>query len=200
MVAAPQWQQQAWTRRWASTTTDAAEKAEEHLPEETHEEGTTAEVDPKDAKIAELSKQVAYSLAEAENARKIAVRDVDTARQYALKSFAKELLEVVDNLDRALGSVTKEKLEEDASLATLHKGVTMTQGTLTRILTKNGVTKQVVNNGDKFDPNLHEALFNIPNTADSTPGTVGNVIKNGFDYKERVLRASQVGVFQEDQD
>ena len=187
----PSWAAQA---RWCSA------KAEEKAAEET----TAAAEDeleecPKELKIRELSKQVAYSLAEADNARKIATKDVELARQYALKSFAKDMLDVVDNLSRAVGSVKPEALEQEPSMKALHKGVTMTQHSLAKSLEKHGVVEQKVAIGDEFDPKYHDALFTSPNTESSTPGTVSNIVKAGFNYKERVLRASQVGVFQEEQ-
>eukprot|EP01061_Rhynchopus_euleeides_P027358 TRINITY_DN44510_c0_g1_i1.p2 TRINITY_DN44510_c0_g1~~TRINITY_DN44510_c0_g1_i1.p2 ORF type:complete len:215 (+),score=106.50 TRINITY_DN44510_c0_g1_i1:64-708(+) len=199
--AAPQWKQQAWTRRWASTEAEAEKKEQAEETKAEHEADHSGEGHlecPKEKKIHELTKNVAYALAEADNARKIAARDVDNARQFALKSFAKDLLDVVDNLDRAVSSVTPAQLESEPAVGVLHKGVSMTQHTLLKVLEKNGVEKQKLTIGDVFDPNLHEAIFMMPNSETSTPGSVGTIVKSGFNYKERVLRATQVGVFQED--
>ncbi|KAJ9454426.1 GrpE protein-like protein [Diplonema papillatum] len=178
------------TRRFYAVDAEKEEDVEKPVPD-------VEEKDAKDKKIEDLTKSLAYSLAEAENARKIALKDVDNARKYALKGFAKELLDVGDNLERALGSVKKEQIEGSPDVAALHKGVEMTNHLLHRVLERHGITIQKVAIGQEFDPQCHEALFNIPATADSKPGTIGNIIKTGYDYKERVLRPTQVGVFSE---
>eukprot|EP01064_Diplonema_japonicum_P037179 TRINITY_DN8644_c0_g1_i1.p1 TRINITY_DN8644_c0_g1~~TRINITY_DN8644_c0_g1_i1.p1 ORF type:complete len:219 (+),score=72.58 TRINITY_DN8644_c0_g1_i1:52-657(+) len=171
----------------------APETPEQEKPEETQE----PEKDPKDLKIEELSKSLAYSLAEADNARKIAMRDVDNAKKYALKNFAKDLLDVADNLDRASSAVTEEESAAHPTVGNLKKGVDMTNHSLHKILAQHGIDIQEVAEGDEFDPQYHEAIFNIPATEGKTPNTIGTIVKKGYNYKARVLRPSQVGVFQE---
>lgn len=169
------------------------------VPKEEEEE----ELNP-ETEIANLKDKLLRSLAEQENIRRIARRDVESARQFAVTSFAKSLLDTSDNLSRALESVPldlrqqppNQLLEEEGSpsavLATLYEGIQMTDDGLTKAFVKNGLTKFGAV-GDKFDPNLHEALFEY---ADETKdvGSIGQVMKVGFMLRERVLRPAEVGV------
>merc|ERR1712137_1343150 len=135
------------------------------------------------------------SLAEQENTRRIAKRDVDSARQFAIKSFAKSLLDTSDNLSRALEAVPEDLRKDKENhpvLATLYEGIEMTDMGLTKAFETNGLVKYA-EAGDSFDPNLHDALFEYqdPNIE---PGTVGQVMKKGFMLNDRVLRPAEVGV------
>jgi molecular chaperone GrpE len=199
-------------RRWLSDSTssgsgvpppEAAKKGQEG----TEEEGAPAgegETDPALAdlqrQVDELSQQVSAtkdqllrSLAEQENIRTIARRDVESARQFSIKSFARSLLEVADNLDRALGHIDKTELETNPSLRTLYEGIDMTSTGLTKALESNGVKAYCHQPGDVFDPSLHEALMEYPDES-KTPGTVGLVMKKGYTLNSRVLRPAEVGV------
>jgi molecular chaperone GrpE (heat shock protein) len=104
------------------------------------------------------------ALAEMENTRKIAKRDVENAREYGIEAFAKSLLPVNDNFTRALQSISAEELERDTEhhhlLRTLHEGVSMTQELFTKALKKHGV-EEFHPLGEKFDPNRHDALFMV---------------------------------------
>lgn len=143
--------------------------------------------------IKELKEKVLRSLAEEENVRRIAKRDVENARNYANASFAKAMLEVADNLDRALTVVpADERLSTDnPTLSGLVKGIEMTDKNLHKILNQFGI-HQYGKIDEHFDPNLHDALFQIPN-ADKPAGTIGQVVKVGYKMKDRVIRAAQVG-------
>eukprot|EP01062_Namystynia_karyoxenos_P001255 TRINITY_DN10434_c0_g1_i1.p1 TRINITY_DN10434_c0_g1~~TRINITY_DN10434_c0_g1_i1.p1 ORF type:complete len:281 (+),score=109.01 TRINITY_DN10434_c0_g1_i1:80-844(+) len=151
------------------------------------------EKDPKQKEIDDLKKSLAYALAEADNARKIARKDVENAKQYALKSFAKDLLEVADNMERAMGSV-KATEAEDPKVKALLEGIRLTHTSLNKCFEANGITRMEVAEGTEFDPSQHDALYNIPWAEGKQPGTVGNVIKSGYNYRGRVLRAAQCGV------
>lgn len=184
----------------------------------TKPEDAAAEEEPKDAstetaeeasaensetdKVAELEQQVKdlkdnllRSLAEQENTRRIAKRDVEQARSFAISSFAKSLLETSDNLSRALDAVPEE-LRHDHDhhpvLATLYEGITMTDDGLTKAFSKNGLEKFGAP-GEKFDPNRHEALFEYPDP-NGEAGNIGQVMKKGFMLNSRVLRPAEVGV------
>eukprot|EP01059_Diplonema_ambulator_P022266 TRINITY_DN374_c1_g1_i1.p1 TRINITY_DN374_c1_g1~~TRINITY_DN374_c1_g1_i1.p1 ORF type:complete len:198 (+),score=80.35 TRINITY_DN374_c1_g1_i1:46-639(+) len=170
------------------------EKAEEKKVEE---EKVDEAKDPKDAKIEELTKSLAYSLAEADNARKIAAKDVTNAKKYALSSFAKELLDVADNLDRAASAVSEDEAQAHPTVGQLKKGVDMTNHSLHRILSNHGIDTHSIAIGDDFDPNFHDALFNVPLAEGMKPNTIANIVKKGYNYHDRVLRPSQVGVFGE---
>lgn len=196
-------------QRWFSSTTGTsdekaeAESSSETKPSSGEESPGTESADQTttgpskeetlQAEIKALKDQLLRSYAEQENTRNIARRDVAEARQFAIKSFAKSLLEVSDNLQRALDSVPTSDLSSNAQLKLLHEGIAMTNTGLLKALEANGVKKYCETPGDKFDPELHNALMQY---ADPTkePDTVGQVIKVGFTLNNRVLRPAEVGV------
>ena len=183
-----------------ATKDQGPEEAETKGEETTESDAASEEAAPSreeqlEAQVADLKDQVLRGLAEQENVRRIAKRDVDEARQFAIKSFAKSLLDVSDNLSRALESVPEDirhDKEGNAVLATLYEGIEMTDKGLTKAFEMNGLVKfgEV---GEKFDPNTHEALFEYVD-AEKDPGTVGQVMKSGFLLNKRVLRPAEVGV------
>jgi molecular chaperone GrpE len=141
--------------------------------------------------VKQLKDQVLRAYAESENTRRIATRDVENARAYANTSFAKAMLDIADDLERALGTVTMEKRKEaDATLKTLIDGIELSDKNMQKILAKFGVVRYGAVD-DKFDPNFHEALYRIP--TEEKPDTVGSVVKTGYKIKDRVLRPAQVG-------
>lgn len=145
------------------------------------------------AQIKDLKDQLLRSLAEQENIRNIAKRDVSNAKDYSVKSFAKSILDVSDNLSRAMEAVPADALDKDPVLKTLFEGIQMTDTGLTKALESNGVSKFTEEPGEKFDPTKHEALFEYPDP-EKEAGTVGQVMKCGFMLNKRVLRPAEVGV------
>mmetsp|Transcript_7200 Transcript_7200/g.14754 ORF Transcript_7200/g.14754 Transcript_7200/m.14754 type:complete len:142 (-) Transcript_7200:393-818(-) len=133
------------------------------------------------------------ALADAENARTIAKRDVLNAQQFAVTKLAKSLLDVSDNLSLALASIPPEEVtkEGNGSLKILIEGVAMTETLLNKAFSEHGLVK-FGDKGDKFDPNLHDALFQLVDP-DLEKGDVGQVLKTGFSLKGRVIRPAQVG-------
>ena len=121
-----------------------------------------------------------------------------TARDFAIQKFAKDLIDSVDNLDRALTTVPAEKLniaeksEAQQDLFSLHEGIKMTETILLQTLSKHGLDK-VDPEGEKFNPNEHEATFMAPQP-DKEDGMVFHVQQKGFKLNGRVLRAAKVGV------
>jgi len=185
---------------WFSSETDKNEKApvdtavEEEIPAEdtttTAEEATEpTELIKAQAEAKDLRDQLLRSLAEQENIRGIAQRDIASARQFAIQSFAKSLLEVSDNLTLALQAVPEER---DGPLQTLVEGIEMTEKGLMKAFEKNGLVKFGAV-GESFDPNLHEALYEYPDEKQEA-GTIGQVMKSGFMLQKRVLRPAEVGV------
>jgi len=173
-----------------------ADKAEEEVKEEPEKQGEVSEASPEEklqAEVKALRDQLLRSLAEQENTRTIARKDVDSARNFAIKSFAKSLLEVSDNLQRALGSVDESELETNKALSNLHEGIKMTNDGLAKAFQSNGVTKYCEEPGDSFDPESMNALMEYPDPSKES-GTVGQVIKAGFMLNQRVLRPAEVGV------
>lgn len=181
---------------------EQASPSSDDAAKDSAKEGATvadAEVD----KVADLEKQIKdlkdnllRSLAEQENTRRIAQRDVANSKSYAITSFAKSLLDTSDNLSRALDAVPEELRHDHENhpvLANLYEGISMTDQGLTKAFTKNGL-KKYGKRGEKFDPNLHEALFEYPDPEGEAPGNIGQVMKAGFMLNDRVVRPAEVGV------
>jgi molecular chaperone GrpE len=133
------------------------------------------------------------TLAEMENLRKRTSREVSDARTYGITGFARDVLEIADNLQRALDAVPVEARETaDPGLKALIEGVELTERSLLNALEKNGV-KKFDPTGGKFDPNFQQAMFEVPDP--SVPsGTVVQVMQAGYMIGERVLRPALVGV------
>jgi len=140
--------------------------------------------------------QMLRALAEADNARRRAAIDVQNANKYAVGGFAKDLIDVADNLGRAAEFVPMEMRTSDdhKELKSLYEGVVLTDATLLKIFAKHGMTK-VEPLGAKFDPNFHNAMFEAPDP-DREPGTVMHVTAPGYLLHDRCLRAAGVGVTQ----
>ena len=149
----------------------------------------TAELE---AKLAESNDKLLRTLAEMENVRRRAERDRQDVSKFAISGFARDLLGVADNLRRALQAITPEQREANESLKNIFTGVEATERELLRLFEQNGI-KKVDPIDQKFDPNLHEVMFEaeIPGKA---PGTVIQVIEAGFTIHDRLLRPARVGV------
>lgn len=141
-------------------------------------------------KTKDMQNRLLRNHADFENARKRHTRELQSSNQYAITKFAKDLLEVADNLERAAESVTP---EEEGPLKTLHEGVGMTDRILKKVFQKYGIVK-VDPMSQPFDPNLHEAMFEVPASEGQTPGNVMHVLNSGYKIEDRVLRAARVGV------
>jgi molecular chaperone GrpE len=143
-------------------------------------------------KIAELRDQVLRALAESENVRRRVQRDRDDAVKYAASGFAKELLPVADNLRRALDAIPKDALASDEALRTLATGVEMTERLLLAAFERHRI-KRIDALGQKFDSNLHQAMFEVPGSGQPA-GTVVQVMEAGYTIHDRLLRPALVGV------
>lgn len=145
------------------------------------------------AENADLRDRLLRAAAEMENLRKRSQREVKDAGQYAISQFARDLLGVSDNMRRALETVSGEAREAaDNVLIGLLDGVEMTERELLKTLEKHGVTR-VAPDGERFDPNYHQAMFEVPD--ESVPsGTVVQVVQPGYKIGERCLRPAMVGV------
>jgi len=174
----------------------APENEEKDQPEEGKDDKITRE-EELESQVKDLKDQLIRSFAEQENIRKIAKRDMQSARLFAITSFAKSLLDTSDNLTRALESVPEDmdgKSNEEVKniLKTLYEGIQMTEKGLMKAFEKNGL-KRYGSVGDQFDPNKHDALFEYVDK-DKTAGTIGAVMKKGFMLHDRSVRAAEVGV------
>ena len=153
-------------------------------------EALIAELDALRAEREELKDRVLRQLAETENMRKRGERDRREAEQYGPSRLARDLLPVYDNLRRALDAVTPEQREQNAALL---EGIDITLRELVSAFGKHGLTIIAPQVGDRFDPALHQAMFEAP-----LPGTkAGDIIQvatEGFLLHDRLLRPAQVGV------
>ena len=156
--------------------------------------------DPDPASVEALAKEVAEArdkmlrtLAEMENLRQRTRREVADAKIYGITGFARDVLDIADNLQRALDAVPPEaRAAADPGLKALIEGVELTERSLLNALEKNGV-KKFDPAGQKFDPNFQQAMYEVPDP--SVPsGTVVQVVQAGFTIGERVLRPALVGV------
>jgi molecular chaperone GrpE len=141
----------------------------------------------------ELKDRALRVAAEMENLRRRTARDVHDARSYAIANFAREMLSVSDNLRRALDAVPAEaRNSADAGFKALIEGVEITERAMLAALERHGV-KKLYPEGEKFDPNFHQAMFEVPN-ATVPANTVVQVVQPGYSIGERVLRPAMVGV------
>ncbi|MEI7806221.1 MAG: nucleotide exchange factor GrpE [Hyphomicrobiales bacterium] len=159
----------------------------------------TAQPDPADhvavalAAAADFKDRHLRALAEMENLRKRTERDVSEARLYGIAAFARDVLAVADNMHRALEAVGPElRQSKDASVKTLLEGIELTERELLKVLEKNGV-KKLSPMGEKFDPNFHQAMYEIPD-AEVPAGHVAQVMQAGYMIGERVLRPALVAI------
>ncbi|AQZ53230.1 nucleotide exchange factor GrpE [Martelella mediterranea] len=151
------------------------------------------EPDPLEVLKAENEKQRDQLLrlaAEMENLRRRTARDVKDAKAYAVTAFARDMLGVSDNLRRALDAIPEDKRTEE--IKGFIEGVEMTERSMLSGLERHGV-KKIEAEGARFDPNIHQAMFEVPNP-EIPANTVVQVVQAGYMIGERVLRPAMVGV------
>jgi molecular chaperone GrpE len=140
-----------------------------------------------------LKDKLLRTLADMENLRRRTEREVADARSYGIASFARDILGVADNFRRALDAVAPEaRASADAGIKALIEGVELTERELLKALEKNGIRK-IEPQGEKFDPNIHQAMYEVPD-ASVPAGSVVQVVQPGYLIGERVLRPAMVGV------
>ena len=178
---------------------------EERAPDETIENGAAAAAPADDLggdyevvvklmkENEELKDRALRAAAEMENLRRRTARELQDARAYAMANFARDMLSVSDNLRRALDAIPEEaKAAGDAGFTALIEGVELTERSMLGALERHGV-KKLTPEGEKFDPNFHQAMFEVPNP-DIPANTVVQVVQPGYSIGERVLRPAMVGV------
>lgn len=163
-------------------------------PEDAAAEEAPAEASATDAEAetASLRDKLLRALAENENIQRRARRDREDAAKYAAAGFARDMLTVADNLRRALDALPAGLREADENVRALAEGVELTEKELLAALERHGI-RRIAPLGEKFDHDRHEALFEVP-TADAAPGTVVQVMEDGYMIHDRLLRAARVGV------
>jgi molecular chaperone GrpE len=141
----------------------------------------------------ELKDRVLRTLAEMENLRRRTEREVSDARTYAVTNFARDMLNAADNIRRALEAVPGEaRASAEGAFKALIDGIELTERDLAKTLERHGV-KLIEPKGQRFDPNRHQAMFEVPD-AEVPSGTVVQVVQSGYVIGERVLRPALVGV------
>ena len=172
----------------------AKAEAEAQRPE------TAGEAADADARLAELEAELAQTKeallrahAEMENLRKRSARELEDARRYAITGFARDLLEVSDNLGRAVAHIPPEIREKEEWASNLATGVEMTEKALLSVLEKHEIRRIEPEKGEKFDHQRHQAMFEVPTDA-QPPGTIAEIMAIGYAIGDRLLRPAMVGV------
>lgn len=165
---------------------DAPEEVLQGAPESAAEGNQNAEVD-----VIDFKDKYIRAMAEMENLRKRLARDVEDARRFAVTGFAREMLDVSDNLDRALAATPDADTATD-QIKSLQEGVSMVQQHLQRVLTQFKIEKTHPQPGDRFDPERHQAMFEVP-TDKHPAGVVVEVMQPGYVIAGRLLRPALVG-------
>ena len=169
------------------TQTDLRDETAEAAPEVAGQD-RLAELENQ---LAEAKQQYLYAQAENQNVRRRAEKEAVDARNYAATAFARDILSVADNLQRALATIPAD-LREDDKWKGLVTGLDATGRELDSVLGRHGITK-IEAMGEKLDPNRHQAMLELPH-AEAEPGTVIQEMQAGYMIKDRLLRPALVGV------
>lgn len=177
----------------AGAQPEDAKAAEAEAPEKSEWQ---LKYEAKDKDAAKLKEAYQRAIADFRNLQKTTENDIQKAKQYALQKFAKDLIESVDNFDLAIHAFPKDKIDASPKeVQEFYTGVSMVQQVLEKTLARYGIVKVNPMN-EKFDPNEHEALFQMPDPS-KEPGTIFHVDRTGFKLHDRVLRAPKVGFVQD---
>ncbi len=136
------------------------------------------------------------ALADAENTRKLAARERDDARKYALSGFARDLLDVADNFHRAIEAIPPDLLESDARIKNIVVGIETVEKEMLKTFGKHGIQK-IEPMDEIFDPNFHEVMFEAP-VPGKPAGTIIQLVEPGYVINDRLLRPARVGVAKAD--
>ena len=184
------------TKKKKSPVTEEAQN--EELQEELQTEDKPEIIEPvvtETEEINDLKNQLLRTLADNENNRRRYEKEKEDLSTYIISNFAKEMLSVLDNLQRAIEVSSKIDTEDDKidkNTLDFIEGVKLTEKQLSSINEKFKITK-VDSLNNKFDPNMHQAMFEIEND-DEEEGTILQVIQDGFKIEDRLLRPALVGV------
>ena len=151
--------------------------------------------DPLTAVIAErdqLKDQLLRALADTENMRRRSEREASNVRKYGHTPFARDLVGAIDNLARVVESTPENLVQADETVKSLITGIQLSWTELQSVIEKHGI-KRVEPLGEKFDYNLHQAMFEVP-TNDQASGMVLEVVQHGYVLHDRLLRPAMVGV------
>jgi len=144
-------------------------------------------------KLEDAENRILRTLAETENLRKRYEREKEDLSNYVISNFAKETLSILDNLQRALNSIKADEIKEnDENISKFVEGIELTEKQIITIFEKFKIEK-VQSLDTNFDPNIHQAMFEVE-SEDKEPGTVVEVVQEGYKIGERLLRPALVGV------
>ena len=175
----------------AGDETSFSDAGAEMAPETAGVAGAAEAMTPEE-QIAELKDKLLRALAENENILRRAKREREDAAKYAAANFARDMLTVGDNLHRALAAIPDALRAGDDATKSFIEGVDMTGRDLLSVLERHGI-KRLSPLGEKFNHDQHEALFEVL-TTEAAPGTVVQVVEDGFMIHDRLLRPARVGV------
>lgn len=179
---------------------EAAPDAEATAPENAGPESETAEesgwaageLEALRAENEDLKDKLLRTVAEMENLRRRTERDKADTAKYAVSNFARDVLTIADNIQRAIAHVPEEAAEKDETLKSFLDGINVTERELLNVMERHGI-QRVNPKGERFDPNLHQAMFEVPDTS-VAEGTIMEVVQAGYVIADRVLRPAMVGV------
>jgi molecular chaperone GrpE len=184
-----------------AATDAASENGDQHEDQVEQTAGQTIDLNIEDildpvstlqAERDELKDQMLRAVAEADNTRRRAERDVAQARKYGHTGFARDLISVVENLSRAVEALPEQRDDLDETMKNLVIGVEMISREMASVLERHGITR-ILPMGEKFDHNKHQAMFEVP-TNDAEPGVVVQVAQSGWMLHDRLLSPAMVGV------
>ena len=166
---------------------DQTQEAEDQVEEQSSDQ----DLSDLAKELEEVRQHVLYAQAETQNVRRRLEQEKQTAATYAATGFARDMLSVKDNLDRALAAVPEE-LRQDEKVKALLTGIEATSRELDSVFQRNGVVR-IDALGQPLDPNRHQAMIEVPSD-EAEPGTIVQEMQAGYMFKERLLRPSLVGV------
>jgi molecular chaperone GrpE len=170
---------------------DEVEVEAEALEETAPQADEAARVAELEKELADVRQQVLYAQAETQNVRRRLEQEKQSAATYAATGFARDMLSVKDNLERALASVPEE-VRSDERLKGLITGIEATGRELETVFGRQGITR-IESMGQPLDPNRHQAMVEIPST-EAEPGTIVQEMQSGYMIKDRLLRPALVAV------
>jgi molecular chaperone GrpE len=144
-----------------------------------------------EAELAEAKAAALYAQAETQNVRRRLEKDAADARAYAATGFARDILSVADNLERALAAIPGE-LRDDEKFKPLVVGLEATGRELATVFERHGISR-ITALGERLDPNRHQAMIEVP-SEDAAPGTIVQEMQAGYMIRDRLLRPALVGV------
>lgn len=177
------------------TEEEVKEEAKEKTPEQLELEESKNKIEKLNSEVKKFKDLYIRSVADFRNLQETTKKDVSKAKLFGAQKLSKDLIETIDNFGHCMKSFENKALSDE--LNTLKEGVEMTSNVFKKTLNKHGI-EELNPVGDKFDPNIHEALFEMPDPSKEA-GTVFHVEQLGYTLNGRVIRPAKVGVVKIDQ-